>query len=52
MLEIAPWAGDPFKEDRPEGNTRKQVFGGRGIAAYVILEEQRLVYVVRIIWLS
>ncbi|WP_327046479.1 hypothetical protein OG320_00770 [Microbispora sp. NBC_01189] len=52
MLELAPWAGDPFKEDKPEGNMRKKVFGGCGIATYLVIEEQRLVYVVRIIWLG
>jgi hypothetical protein len=34
MLEVAPWGGEPFRQDKPEGNMRKQVFGaGRGIAA-------------------
>lgn len=50
MLELAPWGGDPFREDRPEGNMLTHPFGSHGMATYFVLEERRLVYVVSIAW--
>lgn len=52
MLELSPWGGEPFRRDHPEGNMRQQTFGGgRGLATYFVLEERRLVHIVRITWL-
>ncbi|MEV4101022.1 hypothetical protein AB0J42_12230 [Nonomuraea sp. NPDC049649] len=51
MLEVAPWGGKSFREDRPKGNMLTQPFGdGLGMATYFVLEERRLVYIVRIAW--
>lgn len=51
LLEVSPWSGEPFREDKPDGNMLTQHFGdGHGMATYFVLEERRLVYVVSITW--
>ncbi len=54
FLELTPWEGAPYREDKPEGNMRTMPFGKRaeGMAVYVILEEQRRVVVVSVTWLE
>lgn len=51
MLELAPWGGDPYDSEKPDRNMRQQPFGGAGMATYFVMEERRLVYIVRITWL-
>lgn len=51
MLEVAPWGGKPYRPDKPDGNMLTQHFGdGLGMATYVVMEDRRIVYVVRIAW--
>ena len=52
FLELTPWDGEPYRDDKPNGNMRKIVFGpsGEGIAVYLILEDQRRVLVVSVTW--
>lgn len=50
LLETAPWSGRPFNPDNPRGNMLTHVFGQRGLATYIVLEEQLEVYVLRIEW--
>lgn len=54
FLELTPWAGTPYRADKPDGNMRSMPFGKRaeGMAVYVILEEQRRVVVVSVTWLE
>ena len=54
FLELTPWEGAPYREDKPEGNMRTMPFGKRaeGMAVYVILDEQRRVVVVSVTWLE
>lgn len=54
FLELTPWAGTAYREDRPDGNMRVMPFGKRaeGMAVYVILEEQLRVVVVSVTWLE
>jgi hypothetical protein len=54
FLELTPWEGAPYREDKPEGSMRTMPFGKRaeGMAVYVILEEQRRVVVVSVTWLE
>lgn len=54
FLELTPWAGAPYQPGNPEGNLRKMVFGlhNEALATYLILEEQRRVVVVSLIWLG
>jgi len=54
FLELTPWEGAPYRQDKPDGNMRTMPFGKRaeGLAVYVILEEQRRVVVVSVTWLG
>jgi hypothetical protein len=48
FIELTPWDAPPYRDDNPDGNLRKIVFGStaEGIAVYLILEDQRRVVVV------
>jgi hypothetical protein len=50
LLETAPWSGDPFNRANPRSNMLTHVFGELGLATYLVLEEQREVYLLRIEW--
>jgi hypothetical protein len=50
VLETAPWSGEPFNRANPRGNMLAHAFGGLGLATYLVLEEQREVYLLRIEW--
>jgi len=52
FVELTPWDAPPYRDDKPDGNLRKIVFGpaGEGIAVYLILEDQRRVIVVSVTW--
>ncbi|MFF4778738.1 hypothetical protein ACFY05_38530 [Microtetraspora fusca] len=52
LLETQPWSGQPLNPDNPKTHMLTQAFGGRGLAVYLVLEEQREVYIVRIDWLG
>jgi hypothetical protein len=54
LLEVAPWSGDAYHRERPDANMRTHAFGarGQGIAIYLILEQQRRVVVLRVLWLG
>ncbi|GAA0394901.1 hypothetical protein Acor_64550 [Acrocarpospora corrugata] len=54
LLELHPWSGDPANRQRPEVNMRTHPFGDRrqGLATYLILEDQRKVFVLRIVWVD
>ncbi|WP_067823542.1 hypothetical protein [Actinomadura kijaniata] len=50
LLELAPGSGHPFHPANPTGNMLTHAFGEYGLATYIVLEEQREVYVLRIEW--
>lgn len=52
LLEVAPWGGDPYDRQRPDANMRTHTFGehGEGLAVYLILDDQRRVIVLRVLW--
>jgi hypothetical protein len=54
FLELTPWAGQPYQPGNPAGGMRKMTFGpnGEALATYVILEDQRRVVVVSLIWIA
>jgi len=54
VLELVPWNGSPYAEDKPDGNMRQFFFGpsGQGFVIYLILEDQQLVDVLRVVWLD
>jgi hypothetical protein len=52
VLEVAPWSGDAYDRQRPDANMRAHAFGehGEGLVIYVILDDQRRVVVLRVLW--
>jgi len=54
LLEVAPWSGQAYNRQRPDGNMRIVPFGpnGEGFVVYLILEDQRRVAVLRVKWLE
>jgi hypothetical protein len=52
LLEIAPWSGNAYNRKRPDANMRTQTFGTdhEGLVIYLVIEDQRRVSVVRVIW--
>jgi hypothetical protein len=51
VLEIAPWSGAP-PSNNPSANMLSMPFGDAGMVTYVVMEQRRLVYVVRITWVG
>jgi hypothetical protein len=54
MLEVTPWNGDPFNKLKPDSPMRGQAFGQNheGMAVYLILEDQRRVDLLVVVWMS
>jgi hypothetical protein len=50
LLETAPWSGEPFNPANPRSNMLTHTFGELGLATYLVLEESREVYLLRIEW--
>ncbi len=50
LLETAPWSGEPFNLANPRGNMLTHAFGELGLATYLVLEDRREVYLLRIEW--
>lgn len=53
-LEVAPWGGDPLNDDNPDAPVRTLAFGPahQGMVTYLILDDQRRVDVLDVLWLS
>lgn len=49
LLELAPWSGQAPANS--SGNMLSIPFGDSGFVTYVVMEERRFVYIVRITWL-
>ena len=54
LLETAPWSGETYNRQRPDANMRTHVFGkhNQGLAIYLILDDQRRVIVLRVLWMG
>jgi hypothetical protein len=54
LLELAPWSGNPYNLQRPDANMRTHTFAkeGRGLAIYLILEAERRVVILRVLWIG
>jgi hypothetical protein len=52
VLEIVPWNGDPIHGDNPDGPVRVMPFGRGGMITYLILEDQRRVDLLDVMWLG
>lgn len=53
VLEVSPWSGDPLNDRNPGGPVRTLVFGRQhdGMVTYLVLEDQRRVDVLDVLWL-
>jgi hypothetical protein len=54
LLEVAPWSGDPYNLQRADTNMRTHTFGGagHGLAIYLVLEADRRVVILRVLWIG
>lgn len=54
LLELAPWSGDSYNRERPDATMRARPFGPHheGLVIYLILDDQRRVVVLRVLWLD
>ena len=50
VLELTPWSGEPINTRNPEGPVRMLAFGTAGLVTYLVLEDQRRVDLLRIVW--
>lgn len=52
LLEVAPWSGDSYDRKRPDSNMRARAFGksSEGLIIYIILDDQRRVVMLRVLW--
>jgi len=54
VLELAPWNGVPYHKHRPDSMMRALTFGshGDGDIVYLILDDQRRVDILVVVWLG
>lgn len=52
VLEETPWNGDSVNDKNPEGQVRQWLFGpeGVGMLTYLIVEHDREVHVLTVLW--
>lgn len=52
LLEVHPWSGDSYQRRNPDAPMRTHTFGpqNQGLAIYLIVEQQRRVLVLRVLW--
>ena len=52
VLQVEPWSGDAYDRQRADANMRTHAFGnhGDGLVIYLILDDQRRVVVLRVLW--
>jgi hypothetical protein len=54
VLEVAPWNGPSHNKDNPDAEVRRWLFGpgGVGQVIYLVLERDREVHVLRVLWVD
>lgn len=54
LLEVAPWSGDSVNDAYPDAPVRTLPFGptGQGLITYLVLEDQRRVDILKVLWLG
>jgi len=50
VLELVPWNGAPLRDDNPDAAVRTLPFGRAGMVTYLILEDQRRIDVLNVLW--
>ncbi|MDF5751176.1 hypothetical protein [Spongiactinospora sp. TRM90649] len=53
-LGVAPWGFPPYNQAKQDGPMRMTIFGDhkQGYAVFLILEEQRRVEILRLVWVD
>ncbi len=53
-IEVAPWNGDAINPAFPDAPVRTLVFGAQsqGLVTYLILEDQRRVDILKVLWIG
>ncbi|MGI8815650.1 MAG: hypothetical protein ACR2G2_10370 [Pseudonocardia sp.] len=53
-VAIAPWVGAPHHANNPDAEVRRWLFGPLGVGQmlYLVLERDREVHVLRVVWLE
>lgn len=53
LLELAPWSGDPYNRERLDANmrTHSSLTRARGLVIYLVLETERQVVMLRVLWI-
>ncbi|MGH3830518.1 MAG: hypothetical protein ACRDRS_08710 [Pseudonocardiaceae bacterium] len=53
-VAVAPWDGAPHNANNPDAEVRRWLFGplGVGQVLYLVLERDREVHVLRVVWLE
>ncbi len=54
VLEVSPWSGDPLIGAKPDTGIRTLTFGpsSQGMITYLILEDQRRVDILDVLWIG
>lgn len=52
FLEVSPWEGWSYNRRNPDAPMRTVTFGNAGLITYLILDEQRRVDVLRVLWME
>jgi hypothetical protein len=54
LLEVNPWAGNPINSTNPDAAVRTLTFGPHheGFVTFLILEDQRRVDILTVMWLD
>jgi hypothetical protein len=54
VLQLVPWNGVSVNKKNPDGALRQLMFGpvGAGMVTYLVLEDQREVHIVKVLWLG
>jgi hypothetical protein len=54
VLEVSPWGGEPVNDRNPDGPVRTLLFGSdhEGMVTYLILDDQRRVDVLSVLWIG
>lgn len=50
VLVFTPWDGDPLHDENPTGPVRTLPVGRAGLVTYLVLERQRRVDVLNVLW--
>lgn len=52
FLEVSPWEGRSYNRRNPDAPMRTVTFGTAGLITYLILDDQRRVDVLRVLWME